>query len=184
MIKTVKERFIEISKEIIEKTESQQLIKIEDFEDNNKLLKLKNEENIKLKQCLIDELGFSNLKNNGFEPKYNYYKKGDDSIIIRVEAPGNCELTPDVEYSGEYTIIKLTGIKKNDREPNKLEDNIHNTREFGTFSLDIPLKTEEYLIRNEDPNREKKSGLLIIEYKLDKKKIPKPIIVVKEEEEV
>ena len=112
VIKTVKERFIELSKEIIEKTEDLPLIKIENFEENNnKRIKLKNEQDIKLKQCLIDELGFSNLKTSGFEPNYNYYKKGD-SIIIRVEGPGNCSLHPRIEYSGEYTIIRLTGVKK------------------------------------------------------------------------
>ena len=64
-----------------------------------------------MKKCLIDELGFSNLRNNGFEPLYNYYKK-DNSIIIRVEGPGNCSIKPKKEYSGEYTIIKLVGEKK------------------------------------------------------------------------
>ena len=181
VIKTVKERFIELSKEIIEKTEDLPLIKIENFEENNnKRIKLKNEQDIKLKQCLIDELGFSNLKTSGFEPNYNYYKKGD-SIIIRVEGPGNCSLHPRIEYSGEYTIIRLTGVKKKDKEP--VDDNIHNTREFGSFSLDIPLKTEDYLIKNEDPVCSDKKGLLIVEYKLDKKKEATGI-EVKEEDEV
>jgi len=185
VIKTVKERFVEISTEIIEKNETTQSIKIEDFEENkedNKTIKLKNEQNFKLKQCLIDELGFSNLKNSGFEPHYNYYKKGDDSVIIRVELPGNCDLSSKVEY-GDYTIIRLSGTKKKDKEPNQLEDNIHNTREFGSFSLDIPLKTEEFLIKNEEPTCSNKKGLMILEYKLDKKK-DSINIQIKEEEEV
>jgi len=187
VIKTVKERFIEISKEIIEKKDTIQSIKIEDFEentDNIKKIKLKNEQNIQLKQCLIDELGFSNLKNSGFVPNYNYYKKGDNSIIIRVEGPGNCGITPNIDYSGEYTIIRLNGIKKKDKEPNKLEDNIHNTREFGEFSLDIPLKTEEFLLKNEKPICTQQKGLLMIEYKLDKKEEATVGIEIKEEDEV
>ena len=105
---------------------------------------------------------------NGFEPNYNYYQK-DDHFIIRLEAPGNCNLTPSINYVGEYTIIRLKGNKKKDKEPEKLEDNIHNTREFGDFTLDIPLKTEEYIIKNDKPNITEKLGLRIIEFKLDKK---------------
>jgi len=74
IIETVKERFIEVSKEIIEKTEKP--FTKNDFDNsNNKYIKLINHKNITLKNCLIDELGFSNLITNGFEPTYNYYQK-------------------------------------------------------------------------------------------------------------
>ena len=52
---------------------------------------------------------------NGFEPVYNYYKK-DDKVIIRVEAPGNSSIKSSVDSLGEYKIIRLTGIKKRDKE--------------------------------------------------------------------
>ena len=53
------------------------------FENSNsKLIKLKNENVIILKQCFIDELGFSNLKPNGFEPKYNIFKV-DNKIKLK-----------------------------------------------------------------------------------------------------
>ena len=48
----------------------------------------KNIEEIKSRKCLIEELG---LKRIGFEPYYNYYKD-NNKIVIRVEAPGNCDL--------------------------------------------------------------------------------------------
>ena len=76
---------------------------------------------IVLKRCMIDELGFSNLKGNGFEPNFNYYKK-DDKIIIRVEAPGNSTISSKVEYSGEYTVIRLSGKKKPDKDPKNKEE--------------------------------------------------------------
>ncbi len=168
VIKTVKERFIEVSKDILEKTEKP--LNINDFENsNNKTIKLKNH-NVTLKKCLIDELGFSNLKANGFEPVYNYYKK-DDKVIIRVEAPGNSSIKSSVDSLGEYKIIRLTGIKKRDKEPAKLEDNIFNSRESGNFSLDIPLKNEDFLIKNEPPTIQEKRGILILEFNLDKKHI-------------
>ena len=181
VIKSVKERFIEKSKEIIElKDKEIKQIKLDDFEEQNNLIKLKNEQNITLKKCLIDELGFSNLKGNGFEPNYNYYKK-DDNIIIRLEGPGNCNLIPSIDYAGEYTIIRLQGTKKKDKEPEKLEDNIHNTREFGDYTLEIPLKTEDFIIINEKPIYEEKLGVIEIKYKLDIKKEPPPTFVPKVE---
>ena len=66
VIETVKERFIETYKEFIEKPEKS--LKKTDFDNsNNKLIKLNNPKNIVLKRCLIDELGFSSLKLNGFD---------------------------------------------------------------------------------------------------------------------
>ena len=168
VIQTVKERFIEVSKDILEKMEP---LSLQDFDNSeNKTIKLVKHNNVKLKKCLIDELGFSNLKANGFEPAYNYYKK-DDKVIIRVEAPGNSSIKSNVDAAGEYKIIRLTGNKKKDKEPAKLEDNLFNSREFGTFSLDIPLKNEDFLIKNENPNYTEKKGVLLLEFKLEEKKV-------------
>ena len=50
-----------------------------------------------------------------------------------------------------------------------MKDNIHNNREYGEFSLEIPLKTEDYLIKNAKPIISGKSGLIIIQYLLDEK---------------
>ena len=187
IIQSVKERFIEVSKDIFEKTEEQKLFTIDDFENsenNNKIIKLSKEQNIILKKCLIDELGFSNLKTNGFEPTYNYYKKGNDKIIIRVEGPGNCSVRTTLDYSGEYTIIRLNGEKKKDKEPEKIEDNFYCTREFGEFSLDIPLKTEDFFIKNEPPKIIEKKGILMLEFILDQKKVNGTGYEINEEEEV
>ena len=181
VIETVKERFMEISKEIIEKTK--QPLSMEDFENtyNKLLIKLNNPSKLVLKKCLIDELGFSNLKSNGFEPTYNYYKK-DDKIIVRVEGPGNCSINSTIDYAGEYTIIKINGNKKKDKEPQKLEDNIFNSRELGDFSLDIPLKSYDYLIKNEEPKIYEKKGILILEFKIDEKKENKGFELKEEDE--
>ena len=186
IIESIKKRFIDVSKEIIENNNDNQLT-IDDFcnndNDNNKYIKLKDEKEITLKKCLIDELGFSNLKGNGFEPTYNFYKhKTENKIIIRLEAPGNSEIKSKIEYRGENTIIQLSGTKEKDIEPEKLEDNIFNIREFGDFVVDIPLKTEDYKIVNENPTPQFKKGLVIFEYKLDNKS--KESQIFKPEEEV
>ena len=163
----MKEKFLELSKDIFEKLENP--LSKNDFETSDNAIKLKNIKNIKLKKCLIDELGFSSLKTSGFEPTYNYYKK-DDKLIIRVEAPGNSSLQSKVMHEGEFTFIRLFGNKRKDKEPEKPEDNLFNSREIGIFSLNIPLKTDEYLIKNEVPKYEEKKGIIILEFKLDEMK--------------
>jgi len=167
VIETIKDKFIEISKEIFEKIEYP--FQKTDFDDTNKnLIKLKNLKNIKLKKCLIDELGFSNLTTNSFEPNYNCYKK-DDKLIVRVEVPGNCQIKTGIEYTGEYTLLKVKGTKKKDKEPEKDEDNLYNSRIIGDFSFNVLIKPDEYLIKNEKPKVEEKKGLIIIQFQLDEK---------------
>ena len=60
--------------------------------------------------------------------------------------PGNTgDISSEIELSGEYNIIKISGIKKQDKEPEK-DDNIFNTREYGNFYFEIPLKSKDYLL--------------------------------------
>ena len=123
-----------------------------------------------LKKCFIDELGFSNLKANGFEPTYNYYIKDNKYLILRMEVPGNSEIEASYEEENGYKIIKIKGRKNRDKEPKDLDgNNANNTREFSEFVLDIPLKLDaEILIKNEAPMIEEKKGI-IITFTLDKR---------------
>jgi len=194
VVKTIKERFIVHSTEIIEKNNENQ-IRLDDIITDeeilkNKIIKLKTPQKIILKRCLIDELGFSNLKGNGFEPNFNYYKKEvenengkEKKIVVRVEAPGNSKIESKIEYSGEYTIIRLTGTKRPDKEPKNNNDNLHSTREFGEFNLDIPLKTEDYNIKSKDPKIFDKNGIIVLEYECEEKS-QKFVYDVKEEDEI
>ena len=170
IIKTIKERYIKVSKDIIEKNDNDENITMDSFDNTNpKLIKLKNENEIKLKRCLIDEIGFSNFKANGFEPKYNIFKK-DNKLIVRVEAPGNCDLKQKTEIQGEYNIIKLFGEKRKDKEPEKIEDNIYNLREIGKFNLEIPLKFSDFRLSTNDPDSKYIKGVYNLEYQLEIKK--------------
>ena len=165
VIETVKERFIDMSKEMFEKTDD---IKIENFDNkDNKNIKLNIKNDLVLKKCLIDELGFSNLRTNGFMPVYNYYKQ-DNKLIIGIEVPGNCDFSANVEVEGEYTYIRIKGNKKKDKEPKEIKDNIYINRELGEFSLDIPLKTTDYNIKNETPDIKNGKGVYKITYTIDK----------------
>ena len=172
VIETTKERFIQVSKEILEKKEKENDITKDSFDERYpNYIKLKRDKEITLKKCFIDEIGFSNLITNGFEPKYNVFKK-DNKIIIRVEAPGNCPMVAEKIVQGELFIIRLSGEKKKDIVPEKLEDNIYNKREIGKFCLDIPLSSKEYTLSEKPPTFDYQSGVQFIEYELQKKDVP------------
>ena len=181
VIETIKDSFVEISKDILEKTENP--ITKECFENSsNTLIKLSSKINgVTLKKCLIDELGFSNLKGNGFEPTYNCYRK-DDKIIVRVEVSGNKDLKASQEHNSLYNIIKVEGEKKKDKEPGENDEVIFTNREFGKFSLDIPL-SPEYCIKNTRPKIVDKKGLIIIEFELEES-IKTGELSAKEEDDV
>ena len=68
----------------------------------------------------------------------------------------------------DYSIVKLSGVKKKDSVPENLEKNIYNSREFGQFFLDIPLN---YKLNEEGSSIKEKKGFLILEYNLKKKPI-------------
>ena len=184
VIETIKERFLSISKKIIQKTEKINNLKKENFDNaNNEFIKLNIEEgDITLKKCFIDELGFSNLKGNGFDPTYNYYRK-DEKIIVKIESPGNTSIidTP-IDFEGEYTILTINGLKKKDKEPEKLEDNLFCSREFGEFSIDIRLTIDDRVIKNKKPDIKEVKGELILEYFLEQKNKGGKLIINEQEE--
>ena len=170
VIETIKKNFMEMSEEMLEKVDEPIVPDSFDKEEKDKI-KLNKPSNLILKKCLIDELGISNLRSNGFMPVYNYYKKEkENKLIVRVEAPGNCSLKSSTHNSGEYLVLRLEGEKKKDKEPADLKDNIRCNREIGEFCLDIPLKSNEILLKNEAPKISDKKGVFIIEYEIDEKK--------------
>lgn len=166
-IQSVKEQFIEISKEIIENPEKPLTLEFDNTNEN--YIKLINPKKITLKCCSINELGISNLVSNGFEPTYNLYKK-DNKIILKIEAGGNSTiLNANILFGkGENTYLIVAGEKKKDKEPQNSSDNIKNSRKFGKFYLEIPI-IGDYIIKNEDPKIFEKKGILFIEYNLDEK---------------
>ena len=169
IVETVKERFLIESKDIIELPPNE---KIEFVEYPKTLIKLKTPTTITLKKFFIDELGFQNMKANGFEPNYSYYKT-NDAIIVKLEVPGNCKFESSYHYSGEYTIIKINGIKEKDGNIDLENSNVYNGREFGNFSVNIPIKQEDFVIKNEQPLHYSENGIIILLYKIEK--ILKPI---------
>ena len=176
VLKSLKKRFIKVSKDLIEKNGNCPFIYKDDILDDETILKekkfrlKKNNGEIVLKRCFIDELGFSNLRSNGFSPCYNIYKK-DNKIIIKLEIPGNEKIESKIDYQGNHNVITVKGQKKLDKEPENVKDNIYTNREFGEFIIEIPLKMSEYRLSNKDPKFTRKEGITFIEYELSNNNI-------------
>ena len=135
------------------------------------MIKLKKPKKFTLKKLFLDELGFTNLRANGFEPNYNYYRT-KNHIIIKIEAPGQCEIETSIQFNGEYIIIKIIGNKNMDMdEKSEILNNLCDRREFGNFSLDIPIKHDNFYIKNESPIIKKNEGIFIISYKIEESKL-------------
>ena len=174
VLQSVKDRFKIISKEILEKNEKEKnfenqygLLEKDSiiFDNSNKdVIKLIKPEVIKLKNCLIDELGFQNLKSDGYEPSYNCYRKGN-KLIINIEAPGDSYLKTEFQRNGAFTFIRIIGKKNKDMEPGPNE-NIFNSRKSGEFVLDIPLKYEYYWFKYQNPEIIKDNGVFKIIFEL------------------
>ena len=158
-----------------ENTDNESEDKEESKSNNNK--KIFNDKigkkGIQLKCCLIDELGFSNFKGNGFVPKYNWFEnENGEQISLRVEIPGNYSINcGKIKNSGEYTIIPINGEKKTDSTPKKIEDNVYTTREFGRFEVEIYLPTEKYCIKREKVKPKVQNGVAIFDFNLQNEDI-------------
>ena len=137
IINSIKETFCSVSESILEEP----LKKEEDIiiEDNKKIKLNNTKKQIKLKRCLIDEIGFSNFLSNGFEPKYEYYIT-DDKLIIEVEMPGDYENTKiKKETEGSYTFINISGNKVDKGVKKNKKENFFNKREYGEFHINIKI---------------------------------------------
>ena len=167
VIETVKDNFIELSNDILEKTEKP--ITKESFDKtNNDIIKLSEVKDVVLKKCLIDELGFSNLKANSFEPTFNYYKTDDGKILkIRIEAPGNCELNTKRYPEDKYNVINIQGNKLKDKMTEEEEKTQKSNREYGEFKLDIRLEFDYFRFKAKKPKIEKIDGVFRLEYEAE-----------------
>ena len=172
VVKTIKERFIQESKDYFEFPSKE---KIEFFDKPDTLIKLKSPRELTIKKLFIDELGIQNMKSSGFEPNYSYYIT-ESAIIINVEIPGIFNLESYSQSIGEYNTIIIFGSKINDLNIPRGNNLFNSGREFGEFSLEIPIRLEGYVIKNEKPSYMKNDGIISVIYKIEKHIQPTPFI--------
>ena len=135
----------------------------------DKKMELDFKDNLLLKNCYTDELGFFIFKSNNVDIKYNYFKPDEKTLEIRVEIPGNVKIDVNHKDVGDNTIITIKGKKNKDKIPEELKDNLFNLREFGDFEVNIPLKIEEFKINQSKPKEgypKFSNGICLIQYEL------------------
>ena len=150
------------------------------FTENKKILeekriKLEHEEDLSLKKCFTDELGFSFFKTGDFEPKYNCFKPDEHTVEIRVETPGNIDCTVTHTIEEDKTIVIIKGEKKKDTSPENPDDVFLNFREFSEFELRIPLKVQDFKINSRKPKEgypKFQQGCFLVQYELAEEAIP------------
>ena len=104
---------------------------------------------IRLKKFVIDELGISSFRNNGFDPKYDYYITEDNYLIVNIECPGDTSI--ETELVNDYHWIQINGIRMK-YEPKDCKS-IGIEREYGNFTITIPT---EYILEEVDDREIKK----------------------------
>ena len=134
----------------------------------DKIIKLGLEENneLSLKKCFTDELGFSFFKTGDFEPKYNCFKPDKDTLEVRVEVPGNASCGINKKIEGDKTILHIYGEKKRDLTPKNPDDVFLNFREFNKFEIFIPLKVQDFEISSNKAEKKVKNGVFCFQYEL------------------
>ena len=179
----VKENFIKLSTLILNNKIENASFTTHDEILDKRIMQLKIDKDLSLKKCYTDELGFSFFKTGNFEPKYNYFKPDDNTLEIRLEVPGNTDCSVEYKVEGDKTIITVKGNKRKDKQPENLDKNLFYSREFGEFEVNIPLKVEDFQIKNTEPKEgypKKDKGICFIQYELSTKGIKKE--TVKEED--
>ena len=85
--------------------------------------------------------------------------------------PGNYKINcGKLKYRGEYTIIPINGEKIKDNTPQKIEENLYTTREFGKFEVNIYLQTDKYDIKTDRFEKNAMNGVAIFTFELQKEK--------------
>jgi hypothetical protein len=176
IIKEVKDRFVEWSKDLLEeKIESDNIEIIEENQLPKKYIFKPTEKKQKLipKACFSDELGFLFYRNSGYEPSYSSYVEDNKFFSIILEIPGNVEFE-EVYASLDSKEIFISGKKICDEESIKI---LKTTRLFGKFNLVIPYPNQ-ITISNEDPIKEEtkekeansNNGIYIFKFELAKRR--------------
>jgi hypothetical protein len=167
----------DLSEEIIEEKINENSISVEEIDDNNDKIYIKNQENITLKKFVIDEMGYT-LNDKGSLPKYSYYVK-DDKFHIFIDLPGGGKIKNSVEPIQGFYLFTFEGIQYGDKEieeDSKKEKSelicSKSTRKTNKFKFGIKIPNTAFQLENmtsEKPVQDRG----VIEYKFKIKMIEK-----------
>ena len=173
IIKNLKEFLISFSGEIFNKKLEQSSIK-----EDNDCIKVINNENLDLKDFLMDELGNNIIKDTKFKPKYRYGYFTDSSteekkFFLEIELFGIWVISHNIEIKENFFIIKIEGEKKM-----KLNENVYEFQNYipnNYFILEIKVENSKGIV-NDEPKTEEENGLYILIFTLRKKNVEEEVI--------
>jgi len=179
VIEAVQIHLFNMSKQLFEE-------EIKDFSEiisEERTIKLSNQKEILLKQCLIDELGYSSFRNSCFKPKYQLHlDKKNEKLVLVLEIPDLEECGIQTDVNNEYRLFCVEG-EKSMKSQEKIRNGDVDWLDKGNvesgnfnFQLQVPLKSAE--ISNTDPIDCYENGVLTIIYDLEKKKEKKRKVLV------
>ena len=178
VIDELKNFFVKFSKEAFENSIQENEITIA----GDLTIKLNQEKKILFKNCLINEMGFSNFLGSGFEPTYWIYKD-KDKINITFESSGkvkslspSCELVRDGYYKFTISGNKEIPVPEENDDIKFYENNIKQGK--FSFEINLPFDNNIKLANIDEPEYEKGTtekgtgGIYTFSYKLSKPKSP------------
>ena len=162
----------DLSEEIIEEKINENSISIEEIDDNNDKIYIKNQENITLKKFVIDEMGYT-LNDQGGLPKYSYYAK-NNIFHIFIELPGGGKIKNSLEPIQGYYLFTFEGHQNGDieiEEDSKKEKTelicSKSTRKLNKFKFGIKIPNTAFQLENLTPEKPvEKKGVIEYKYKI------------------
>lgn len=181
IVENLKQFLVTISEDIFEKK-----IEYSSLTEDNNCIKVKNEnEELKLKDCLIDVLGYNIIPDTKFKPKYRYGYFIDSSteqrkFFIEIELYGIWKIKQSLDVKEEYFTIKIIGEKKKGVIEKNYEFN--NYIPAKEFNLEIQMDNKNGIVNNE-PKPEEENGLYTLIFPLRENNIEEEVIEGESDEE-
>ena len=180
IIKSLKEFLISFSGEIFNKN-----LELSSIKEENDCIKIVNNEDLELKDCLMDELGNNIFRDTQFKPKYRYGYFTDSSteerkFFLEIELYGKWTLTPTIEIKETFFIIIING--KKEKKIDKKEYEFKNYIPSDNFNLKIQVENFRGIVEDE-PKIEEQNGLYIFVFSLRKKEIEEEVISAEGDED-
>ena len=173
IIKSLKDFLISFSGEIFNKT-----LELSSIKEENDCIKIVNNEDLELKDCLMDELGNNIIRDTHFKPKYRGGYFTDSSteerkFFLEIELYGIWKLSHLIEIKETFFIITINGEKEN--KINRKEYEFKNYIPSNNFILKIKVENFRGIVED-DPKTEEENGLYILVFSVRKKEIEEEVI--------
>ena len=170
IIESLKDFLVSFSGEIFDNKIEETSIKIE-----NDSIKL-NIQDLKLKECLMDELGNNIITDTTFKPKYRcgYFTENEEKkFVLEIELFDKWDLSHRIKIDDNYFYIYINGQKKEEiiERHYQFKNYIPNDK----FELVIKIDNCKGIVQ-ENPKTEEDNGLYILIFSLREKYIEEEVV--------